>query len=82
MVCLDFATDDVIIKEIKADYDFIREKLIKYGFGSLTGADGKWIQARTEGTGGINPKTGEPRPITHAFYARKGLVKKIFEIAV
>jgi len=78
---LDFSEDDELMQEIKADYDFIREKLIKHGFESLTGKDGKWIQARTKGTGGINPKTGERRPITRAFYARTGLVKKIFEIA-
>ena len=78
---LDFAEDDELIQEIKADYDFIRAKLIKQGFGALTGKDGKWIQARTKGTGGINPRTGERRPITRAFYARTGLVKKIFEIA-
>lgn len=78
---LDFAEDDELIKEIKADYDFIREKLIKHGFASLTGKDGKWIQARTKGTGGINPRTRERRPITRAFYARMCLVKKIFETA-
>ena len=78
---LDFAEDDELIKEIKADYDFIREKLIKHGFKSLTGKDGKWIQARTKGIGGINPRTGERRPITRAFYARTSLVKKIFETA-
>src|SRR3989344_2010064 len=78
---LDFAEDDELIQEIKADYDFIRAKLIKQGFGALTGKDGKWIQARTKGTGGINPRTGQRRPITRAFYARKTLVKKIFEIA-
>ena len=78
---LDFAEDDELIQEIKADYDFIRAKLIKQGFGALTGKDGKWIQARTKGTGGINTRTGERRPITRAFYARTGLVKKIFEIA-
>lgn len=78
---LDFAEDDELIKEIKDDYDFIREKLIKYGFESLTGKDGKWIQARTKGIGGINPRTGIKRPITRAFYARTNLVKKIFEIA-
>lgn len=76
-----FAEDDQLIKEIKADYDFIREKLIKHGFASLTGKDGKWIQARTKGIGGINPRTGKRRPITGAFYARTGLVKRIFEIA-
>ena len=81
VVSLDFSEDDDLIKEIKADYDFIRAKLIKKGFGALTGKDGKWIQARTKGTGGINPKTGERRPITRAFYARKELVKKIFELA-
>lgn len=78
---LDFAEDDELIQEIKADYDFIRAKLIKEGFDALTGKDGKWIQARTKGTGGVNPRTGERRPITRAFYARTKLVKKIFEIA-
>ena len=33
------------------------------------------------GTGGINPRTGIPRPKTRAFYARTCLVKKIFETA-
>lgn len=77
----DFAEDDKLIREIEADYDFIRTKLIKQGFSALTGKDGKWIQARTKGIGGINPRTGEHRPITRAFYARTGLVKKIFEIS-
>ncbi|MBI2612402.1 hypothetical protein HYW59_01130 [Candidatus Kaiserbacteria bacterium] len=78
---LDFAEDDALIQEIKADYDLIRNKLIKQGFKALTGRDGKWIQARTKGVGGINPRTGARRPITRAFYARTSLVKKIFEIA-
>ena len=78
---LDFAEDDELIKEIKADYDFIRAKLIKDGFEALTGKDGKWIQARTKGIGGVNPRTGQRRPITRAFYARTGFVKKIFETA-
>ena len=70
---LDFTEDDELIKEIKADYDFIREKLTKDGFGSLTGKDGKWIQARTKGPGHGS--------ISRAFYARTCLVKKIFETA-
>ncbi|MCR4275733.1 MAG: MutH/Sau3AI family endonuclease [Candidatus Wolfebacteria bacterium] len=70
---LDFAEDDELIKEIKADYDFIRNKLIKQGFEALTGKDGKWIQARTKGPGHGS--------VSRAFYARTGLVKKIFEIA-
>lgn len=70
---LDFAEDDELIQEIKADYDFIRNKLITQGFDALTGADGKWIQARTKGPGHGS--------ISRAFYARTGLVKRIFEIA-
>lgn len=70
---LDFAEDDELILEIKADYDFIRNKLINQGFHSLTGKDGKWIQARTKGAGHGST--------SRAFYARKELVKKIFELA-
>ena len=73
VVSLDFAKDDELIKEIKEDYDFIREKLTKEGFRALTGKDGKWIQARTKGPGHGS--------ISRAFYARTGLVKKIFELA-
>lgn len=70
---LDFAEDDELIKEIKADYNFIRNKLITQGFEALTGKDGKWIQARTKGAGHGST--------SRAFYARTNLVKKIFEIA-
>ena len=70
---LDFAEDDQLIQEIKADYDFIRNKLVTQGFEALTGEDGKWIQARTKGSGHGS--------ISRAFYARTGLVKKIFEMA-
>lgn len=75
----DFLESDKLIKEIEADYEFIREKLKTEGFEALTGTDGKWIQARTKGTGGINPRTGQRRPITRAFYARTGLVREIFK---
>lgn len=76
----DFQKTDEIIKEIEEDYEFIRKKLINKGFNALTGKDGKWIQARTKGIGGINPKTKIRRPITRAFYARKKLVKVIFGV--
>ena len=78
---LDFAEDDQLIREVKTDYEYIRQKLITKGFEALTGKDGKWIQARTKGLGGINPNTGKRRPITRAFYARREFVTKIFEIA-
>jgi len=70
---LDFAKSDEIIKEIEADYEFIRNKLKTEGFQSLTGKDGKWIQARTKGSGHGS--------ISRAFYARKSLVSKIFELS-
>lgn len=76
---LDFSKTDDLIREIKKDYDFIRAKLIKSGFQSLTGKGGKWVQAKTKGQGGINPRTRLPHPKTRAFYARKNLVAKIFE---
>ena len=70
---LDFAETDDLIQEIKADYDLIRNRLITEGFDALTGADGKWIQARTKGAGHGSK--------SRAFYARTDLVKKIFETA-
>ena len=70
---LDFMETDQLIQEIKADYDLIRGKLIRKGFNVLTGADGKWIQARTKGPGHGS--------ISRAFYARTNLVEKIFKIA-
>ncbi len=73
VVSLDFLETDELIKEIKADYDFIRNKLKTKGFKSLTGKDGKWIQARTKGAGHGST--------SRAFYARTSLVKKIFETA-
>lgn len=73
VVSLDFLETDELIKEIKADYDFIRNKLITQGFESLTGKDGKWMQARTKGAGHGS--------VSRAFYARTALVKKIFEMA-
>jgi len=70
---LDFSETDELIQEIKADYDFIRNKLIKKGFKALTGKDGKWIQARTKGSGHGST--------SRAFYARTSLVRRIFEMA-
>ena len=70
---LDFAETDDLIQQIKADYDLIRQKLIEHGFSSLTGKDGKWIQARTKGPGHGST--------SRAFYARTALVKRIFDTA-
>lgn len=68
----DFLENDEIIQEIQQDYELIRNKLIIQGFKSLTGKDGKWIQARTKGAGHGST--------SRAFYARKELVEIIFGI--
>jgi DNA mismatch repair protein MutH len=68
----DFIESNSLINEIKADYEFIREKLIETGFDSLTGKDGKWIQARTKGPGHGST--------SRAFYARKSLIKEIIKL--
>ena len=68
----DFLEDDVIIKEIEEDYEFIRDKCATQGFLSLTGLDGKWIQARTKGAGHGSK--------SRAFYARTGLIKEINQL--
>lgn len=69
---LDFSEDDEIIKMIEADYELVREKLKKDGFTNLTGRYGKLIQPRTKGAGHGS--------ISRAFYARKELVQKIFDL--
>jgi DNA mismatch repair protein MutH len=68
----DFLEDDQILKEIENDYEFIRNKCATQGFGALTGADGKWIQARTKGPGHGS--------VSRAFYARKALIKEIIQL--
>lgn len=68
----DFLESDTLIQEIQADYEFIRNRLKTEGFSSLTGKDGKWIQARTKGAGHGST--------SRAFYARKSLIKEIIKL--
>jgi len=68
----DFLEDEDIIKEIEMDYEYIRHKCATQGFQALTGRDGKWIQARTKGSGHGST--------SRAFYARKGLIKEIIDL--
>ena len=68
----DFLEDEDIIKEIETDYEFIRNKCARNGFHTLTGKDGKWIQARTKGAGHDST--------SRAFYARKELINKIINL--
>lgn len=62
----------VIYKQIKEDYDLVRETIIKKGFSSLTGRMGVFIQPRTKGPGHGST--------SRAFYARTSFLKKIFHI--
>lgn len=68
---MDFVEDSEFIKEVQKDYELIRNKLVSEGFEALTGADGKWIQARTKGAGHGST--------SRAFYARTQFVTKIFQ---
>lgn len=68
----DLLENDQLIQEIKADYEFIQNKLNTQGFAALTGKDGKWIQARTKGAGHGST--------SRAFYARKKLIKEIIKL--
>lgn len=68
----DFLEDRALLDEIEADYEFIRNKCTVNGFASLTGRDGKWIQARTKGPGHGS--------ISRAFFARKQLLDVILQI--
>lgn len=72
IVSFDFLEDDVLLQEIKNDYDFIRAKLINEGFEALTGKDGKWIQARTKGAGHGST--------SRAFYARTNLIRQMLDL--
>mgnify|MGYP003480159981 FL=1 len=72
IVSLDFLEDDNLLLEIKDDYDLIRNKLINYGFESLTGKDGKGIQARTKGAGHGST--------SRAFYAKTGLICQLIDL--
>lgn len=64
--------DKELYKQVKADYDLVRDTLKTKGFGVLTGAMGVYVQPRTKGAGHGS--------ISRAFYARPVFIKKILEI--
>lgn len=61
--------DKEIYCQIKADYDLVRNTIIKKGFSALSGEMGVYVQPRTKGVGHGST--------TRAFYARTSLLKKI-----
>ncbi len=64
--------DPEIYKQVKADYNLVRDTIKTRGFSALTGKMGVLIQPRTKGRGHGS--------ITRAFYARTGFVKKLLGI--
>jgi DNA mismatch repair protein MutH len=61
-----------IYKQVKEDYEAIRETIRTKGIQLLTGATGKYIQARTKGRGHGST--------SHAFYARTVFVAHILNL--
>jgi DNA mismatch repair protein MutH len=69
----EFDLDNALIyKQVKADYDEIREVIRIKGIQSLTGETGKYVQARTKGRGHGST--------SHAFYARALFVAHILNL--
>lgn len=61
--------DPKVFAQVKADYDLVRETVIKKGFDELTGAMGELVQPRTKGPGHGST--------SRAFYARTTFVRLI-----
>ncbi|MBI4297973.1 MAG: hypothetical protein HY676_05520 [Chloroflexi bacterium] len=59
-----------IYKQVKADYDLVRNAVIEMGFSALTGRMGVLIQPRTKGAGHGST--------TRAFYARTSFLRMMF----
>lgn len=69
----EFDLDDLeIYKQVKADYDLVRDTIKTRGFSALTGKMGVLVQPRTKGPGHGST--------SRAFYARTGFVKKLLGI--
>lgn len=60
--------DTEVYKQVKEDYDLVRNTIINEGFEALTGKMGIYIQPRTKGPGHGST--------SRAFYARTGFLKK------
>jgi len=62
-------SDPEIYQQVKADYELVRETVIRDGFSALSGSMGVLVQPRTKGPGHGS--------ISRAFYARSHFVARI-----
>jgi len=66
--------DQDLYRQIKADYDLVRDVIRTKGFGHLSGSMGVFVQPRTKGQGHGST--------SRAFYARAALVAKILGMGI
>jgi DNA mismatch repair protein MutH len=62
-------SDPEIYQQVRADYELVRETIVRDGFSALSGSMGVLVQPRTKGPGHGS--------ISRAFYARKPFVARI-----
>lgn len=62
-------SDPEIYQQVRADYEFVREIIIRDGFSALSGSMGVLVQPRTKGPGHGS--------VSRAFYARTPFVARI-----
>lgn len=67
----DLENNNTILNDIENDCNLIRNNVINFGFKSLSGKMGKYIQPRTKGAGHGS--------ISRAFYMRTTLIKEILK---
>lgn len=66
--------DPDVYRIVKADYDQVRNTIVKSGFDALTGKMGKYVQPRTKGAGHGST--------SRAFYARTAFAKRILGLGI
>jgi len=64
--------DSTLYRQVKEDYDLVKNELNTHGFSALTGRMGVYIQPRTKGSGHGS--------VSRAFYARSIFIKKILNL--
>ncbi len=70
-----YLSDPEIYQQVRADYEFVRETIIRDGFSALSGSMGVFVQPRPlDSTAYRGPGHGS---VSRAFYARAPFVARI-----